>query len=176
MRLRNITYVAIAFLAFAVQTTFAQAPDANPLSTGLKGSYNTIKNNILKAAEKMPEEHFGFKPMPDMQSFGQRLGHIADASIRSCASVKGEQKTPPAGTKTAKAELIAALKETFTYCDSVMDSLTDADASKLASVGGRQSTKLQPLWGMVAHNNSIYGALAVYMRLKGIIPPSSEPR
>src|SRR5678816_2164373 len=85
MRLRYITYVAIAFLAFAVQTTYAQAPDANPLSTGLKGSYNTIKNNILKAAEKMPEEQYGFKPMPDMQSFGQRLGHIADASIRSCA-------------------------------------------------------------------------------------------
>jgi uncharacterized damage-inducible protein DinB len=176
MKLRNITYVAIAFLAFAAHTAYAQTPDANPLSAGLKGSYTTIKNNIIKAAEKMPEEHFGFKPMPDMQSFGQRLGHIADASIRSCASVKGEQKTPPAGTKTAKAELIAALKETFTYCDSVVDSLTDADASKLASVGGRQSTKLQPLWGMVSHNNSIYGALSVYMRLKGVIPPSSEPR
>ena len=175
MRLRTIAY-AIAFLAFAVSTASAQAPDANPLSSGLKGSYNTIKNNIIKSAEKMPEEHYGFKPMPEMQSFAQRMAHIADASIRSCAAIKGEQKTPPAGTKTAKADLIAALKETFTYCDSVVDSLTDADASKLATVGGRQSTKFQPLWGMVSHNNSIYGALSVYMRLKGVIPPSSEPR
>ena len=176
MKLRNITFGAIALLAFAVQATYAQAPDANPLSSGLKGAYTSIKNNILKSAEKMPEEHYGFKPMPDMQPFAQRMAHIADASIRSCASVKGEQKTPPGGTKTAKAEIIAALKETFTYCDSVIDSLTDADASKLTTIGRGQSTKLQPLWGMVSHNNSIYGALSVYMRMKGVIPPSSEPR
>lgn len=176
MKVRSLSFLVILFLVASVQVAYGQAPDANPLSTGLKSAYTTIKTNVIKAAEKMPEEHWGFKPSPEMQSFAQRMAHIADASIRSCASVKGEQKTPPAGTKTAKAEVVAALKETFAYCDTVVDPLTDADATKLITIGRNQSPKLQPLWGMVAHNNSIYGALAVYMRLKGVVPPSSEPR
>jgi uncharacterized damage-inducible protein DinB len=156
--------------------TAPTAPPANPLSAEVKGSYTGIKNNFVKAAEKMPEEHYGFKATAEVQTFGQRVAHIADANLRTCALLKGEQKSGNAASKTSKADLVAALKESFAYCDSIYDSLTDADATKLVTMGNRQRSKLAALWGIVAHDNEVYGAMGVYMRLKGIVPPSSEGR
>ena len=164
-------------LVLLTTCAYAQtAQTADPLSVGLKGGYTTIKNNLIKSAEKMPEEHYSFKPNADMQSFAQRLAHIADANLRTCASIGGEQKSVGAAAKTSKNDIVAALKESFAYCDTVFDSMKDADAAKMVNTGRAQAPKLQALWGMVVHDNTIYGSLAVYMRLKGIIPPSSETR
>ena len=151
-------------------------PPANPLSAEVKGSYTGIKNFVLKAADKMPEEHYGFKATAELQTFGQRLAHIADSNLRTCGAIKGEQKTGNAASKTSKADLVAALKESFAYCDGVYDAMTDAEAVKMVSMGNRQRSKIAMLWGIVSHDNEVYGAMGVYMRLKGIVPPSSEPR
>lgn len=152
------------------------AQSANPLSTEVKGAYTNIKGNLLKSAEKMPEDGYGFKATPEVQSFGQRVAHIADANIRTCSALKGEQKSVGAAAKTAKADLVAALKESFAYCDGVYDALTDAEAAKVVNTGRGQRSKLAALWGVVAHDNEVYGAMAVYLRLKGLVPPSSEGR
>lgn len=154
----------------------AAAPPANPLSTEVKGAYTRIKNNFVKAAEKMPEEHYGFKPTAEVETFGQRVAHIADANIGACARLKGEQKSINAKSKTSKADLVAAIKESFTYCDGVFDSMTDAEALKMVGTGNQQRSKLAGLWGVVVHSNEVYGAMGVYMRIKGIVPPSSEGR
>jgi hypothetical protein len=90
--------------------------------------------------------------------------------------VNGEQKAVDAGSKTTKADLVAALKESYAICDKAIDSLTDAKASEMVSMGQRQRSKLGMLAGMVSHSNEEYGYMAVYMRLKGIVPPSSEGR
>lgn len=147
----------------------------NPLSTELKQSYTGVKNNLIKMSEKMPDDAYSFKPAPEVETFGKRIAHIADANIGGCARVKGETKTVGAASKTSKADLVAALKESFAYCDGVIDSLTDADALQTVSVGrGGNRTKLSVLWGMVAHSNEMYGYMSVYMRVKGVVPPSSE--
>lgn len=164
----------LMLLAAAFLGSGLYAQTANPLSAELKGSYTTIKNNLIKSAEKMPEEHYGFKPSPEMQSFRERLAHIADSTARTCGAVKGEQKNIGAASKTTKAEMVAALNEAFTYCDSVIDSMTDAELTKMVTSSRGQRSRLATLSGMVTHNTSIYGALTVYMRLKGVIPPSSE--
>ncbi len=162
-------------MAAAVLGSGLYAQD-NPLSTEVKGSYSGVKNNLLKAADKMPDENYGFKPTPEVQSFAQRVAHIADANARTCGAIKGEQKNVGAASKTSKADLVAALKEAFTYCDAVFDSTTDADITKMITMGQRQRSKVGALWGLVSHSNEIYGTMGVYMRLKGIVPPSSEPR
>lgn len=154
----------------------AAAPPTNPLSTEVKTSYTGIKNNFVKAAEKMPEEHYGFKPTAEVQTFGQRVAHIADANMSACARLKGEQKSLGAASKTSKADLVAAIKESFTYCDGIFDSMTDAEALKMVTAGNRQRSKIASLWGVVVHSNEVYGAMGVYMRIKGIVPPSSEGR
>jgi uncharacterized damage-inducible protein DinB len=158
---------------FACSALYAQ----NPLSTEVKAAYTNVKNNLLKAAEKMPEENYSFKPTPEVQTFAVRVAHIADANARTCGLVKGEQKQLGAASKTSKEDLVAALKESFAFCDAVFDAMTDADATQTVSVGrGGQRSKLAVLWGVVTHSNEIYGTMGVYMRLKGIVPPSSEPR
>jgi uncharacterized damage-inducible protein DinB len=166
----SLTAIAVALASL----NYAQA--ANPLSTEVKTAYTGIKTNFTKAAEKMSEENYAFKPTPEVQSFGQRVAHIADANLRTCAAIKGEQKTVNAASKTSKAELVAALAESFSYCDGVYDAMTDAEAAKMITTPRGQRSKLSALWGVVSHSNEVYGAMGVYMRLKGVVPPSSEGR
>jgi len=155
---------------FAGSAVYAQAPAAE-----LKAFYASIKNNVTKAAEKMPEEDYSFKASPDIRTFGALIAHIADAQGRTCAAVGGGTAPPSAGAKTAKADLVAALKASFDVCDGVVNSLTDEEAAKTVSMGrGGQRTKLGALWGIMAHSDEEYGYLAVYMRLKNVVPPSSE--
>jgi uncharacterized damage-inducible protein DinB len=168
----NRYFSRIALAAFAASALYAQDALVGPV----KQSYNSVKNNLLKAADKMPDENYSFKPTPEVQTWGQRVAHMADSNIGTCARLKGEQKSVGAASKTSKADLVAALKESFAYCDTVFDAATDADAVQMVNAGRGQRSKISVLWGLVAHDNEVYGAMGVYMRLKGIVPPSSEPR
>src|SRR5262245_29497706 len=102
------------------------------MSAGAKRSYDIIKGYITRAAEKMPEEHYAFKPTPDVRSFGQLVGHVSDANYGFCSITAGEK--PPAGgfggpiekSTTSKADLQKALAESFAYCDKAHGGMTDA--------------------------------------------------
>ncbi|HEV1286920.1 MAG TPA: DinB family protein [Bryobacteraceae bacterium] len=153
------------------------AQTANPLSTELKGAYTRVKTNFIKAADKMPEEHYLFKPTPEMQSFGERVAHIAISSIGPCSTMSGSPKSIDGKALKSKADVVSALKDSFAACDAVIDNLTDADAVSMVTGGrGGPRSKLATLYGLVAHDNELYGYICVYMRLKGIVPPSSEGR
>jgi hypothetical protein len=151
------------------------AQPANPLSTELKAAYTRVSANFIKAAEKMPEDQYDFKPTPDMQSFKERVAHIAVSNMM-CSTLKGEPKTLDAKTLKSKADVVAALKDGFATCDAVINNLTDADAVTMVASGRGSRSKLAMGWGLVAHTNELYGYICVYMRLKGIVPPSSEGR
>src|SRR6266849_8248115 len=111
-------------LAAAATAFSLHAQGGNPLSTEVKQAYTNTKNKIIKAAEKMPDENYNFKATPDVRTFGGWIAHVADAQVRNCAAINGEQKTPGAASKTSKADLVAALKESFADCDKAYDSLT----------------------------------------------------
>ena len=152
-----------------------QAQTPNPLIAESKRAYTAIKTNLTKAADKMSDENYNFKASPDIRTFGALIAHIADSQMRTCAAVKGEQKQADAASKTAKADLVAALKASFDECDAAWDGITDANAGE-ALAGRGQRSKLGALIGNTIHDNEEYGYLAVYMRLKGVVPPSSEAR
>ncbi len=128
----------------------------NPLSAELKQQYNGAKRDITNA---------------------QIIGHTADIQLAVCAGAKGEQKRGNAEqTKTSKADLVAALKESFDYCDSVVDPLTDATAVQMVKMFGRDQSRLGTLYFDVIHNNEMYGQIVVYYRAKGMTPPSTADR
>jgi hypothetical protein len=154
---------------------WAQAP-APSAAASLKGAYGRLKTNFVKAAEKMPEENYAFKPVDALETFGQRVAHIADPQLATCTGLNGDRKTGTAKSKTAKADLVAAIKESFDACDKAFDALTDANAMELVAAGRGQQPRISVLYGIVVHANEVYGAMGVYMRLKGIVPPSSEGR
>ena len=148
----------------------------NPLSTDTKGSYTFIKTILTKSADEMPEADYSFKASPMERTYGQIVGHIADVQLALCGTAKGEQKKGDAGTKTTKADLVAALKASFDYCDGAYDSMTDADAATKVKMFGRDQTKLAVLNFNISHDNEMYGQMVVYLRIKGLVPPSSQGR
>jgi len=150
----------------------------DPLSTDAKMFWGNVKNNVVRAAEKMPEENYSFKPAPEVRTYGQILGHIADSQYMLCSAVLGE-KREPAGvekTKTSKAELVAALQDSVKYCDGAYDALTDAKAAEMVKMFGRERSRLGALNMNASHSWEHYGNLVTYLRIKGIVPPTSEPR
>jgi len=139
--------------------------------------YESVKRNLSAMVDKMPEEHFTFKPVPEMRSFGEAVAHVADAQARNCNLVSGVgSKTLGADKKRTKAELQSALRESFAICDGAFAGLTDAQANEMVKPGqsGFQISKLSLLVSMISHSNEQHGYMAVYLRLKGIVPPSTE--
>ena len=157
----------------------AQAPDMKSASGYLRAVQGNLKNNVVKAAEKMPEESYGFRPSHDVRTFGQLLGHIANAEFNFCAAVLGE-KNPNTGNiekeKSSKADIVAALNEAFGYCQKAYEYLGDDKIGETAKMGNSERSKFGVLAFNNAHTNEHYGNIVTYMRIRGLVPPSSEPR
>lgn len=169
----------VAFLSVILASgALAQSPDFKTLADGARSYQNQVKGVIQRSAEKMPDLNFGFKPTPDVRSFGDILGHVADAQYSFCSAAMGE-KNPALGiekSKHTKAELVSALQEAFAYCDKAYAALTDANASEVLKFGNSERTRANILAFNTMHDYEHYGNLVTYMRLKGIVPPSSEAR
>jgi len=153
-----------------------QAAPANPFSTFNKFAYARLKTILVSSAEKMPEENYNFKPTDAVRSYGQIVGHVADAQYMFCSVALGE-KNPGLKieqTKTTKADLVAALKDAVAYCDKAYDSMTDASGSQMVKLFDMDLPKLGALNINNMHDMEHYGNLVTYMRLKNIVPPTSE--
>lgn len=163
-------------LCLLATAAVASAQD-NPFSGNSKFLYAGTKNFLLRSAEKVPEANYGFKPTDAVRSFGQILGHVADSQYLFCSTALGESYTPrkTEQTKTTKADLIAALKDAFAYCDKAYDGMTDASGAQIVKLFNTEMPKLGVLTVNNLHNAEHYGNLVTYMRLKNIVPPTSEP-
>ncbi len=183
MRTVLIFVLATAALAVGQQTTTPNTPpqaaavtQKDPVSEFNKLAFTHIKGWVLSSAEKMPEENFNFKPVDTVRSFGQILGHVADANYMFCSNVSGapNPQLNIEKTKTSKAELIGALNEAFAYCSKAYDSMTDAAGTQPVKFHGRDMAKFNVLTANVMHMVEHYGNLVTYLRIKNIVPPSSE--
>lgn len=170
--------LVIALLALPLTGLAQQGAAGNPLSTEARAAWEGVRNNILRAAEKMSEENYAFKPVPEVRSFGQLIGHIADANYMICAAARGvaRPQVQVEKTMTTKAQLTAALKESAAFCDAGFADLTDAKAVEPVKLFGGQRARLTALNINTSHDNEHYGNIVTYMRIKGLVPPSSEPR
>jgi uncharacterized damage-inducible protein DinB len=170
--------VAVLFAAgvAAAQTPAPSAPQSTSLAEGLKRSWASAKRNVMESADKLPDGIYSFKPTPEVRSFGELLGHITDGNVAYCSYIKGE--APPnsdAEKITAKADLIKALNDSFAMCDAAINSMTDEKLLEKVKNAGRGETA-RGVWvsTAIAHVNEHYGNLVTYMRLKNIVPPSTE--
>jgi uncharacterized damage-inducible protein DinB len=170
-------WMAIPVALLGQEKSPAQAaPPANPITASEKGLYSFVSNAVVGAAQKMPEENYSFKPTPEVRSFGQLVGHVADASYMFCSQATGEAN-PAKGiekTKTSKADLVAALKDGVAYCNKAFDSMTDVKGSQMVKIFNVDISKLTLFSLNTAHTDEHYGNMVTYLRLKGIVPPTSE--
>ena len=162
-------------ITLAASAASAQAP-GNPFSAGLRTDYQTIRDFVIRAAEKMPDASYAFKPSPDVRSFGQQVAHVSDDQYNLCAPAKGETwkaaYTDIESRLSTKADLVPALKAAFAYCDGAYQALTDASGAELAT--GRSRTRFGMLNWNLWHTWEHYGNMVVYLRMNGLVPPSSE--
>jgi uncharacterized damage-inducible protein DinB len=168
-------------IALALVTTGGAAvtpAQTHDLSADVRNDYKTVRDYFIRAAEKMPESDYGFRPTPEVRTFAQQVAHVADDQYNLCAPAKGETRkaayTAIEGSLSKKADLLVALKKAFAYCDGAYDALTDASGAEPAS--GRPRNKFSMLNWNVWHTWEHYGNVVVYLRMKGLVPPSSEPR
>jgi uncharacterized damage-inducible protein DinB len=171
-----ITPVTILLLTLPLAGQTQPTAPTNPLTADAREAWGFVKTMVLRAAEKMPEENYAFKPVPEVRSFGQLIAHIVFAQNVVCAAAKGTAHPTVALDKATKAELIAALKESDASCDAAFEGLTDAQGAEMLQLWGQPSTRLAAFFRISLHGYEHYGNMVTYMRLKGLVPPSSEPR
>ena len=181
-----VTLLGIALVIPAPAQTGQQTSPKDPMATWLHNAFNTNRKNIEKSAEKVSEDLYGLRPGPqeEVRTFGQILGHLANFNYMWCSQAKGE-KNPGQGSDfeklASKAALLRALSDAFTYCDTAYAALTDASGLEVIAVTQENGRKAQvPRMSLLVlnygHNNDHYGNLVTYMRIKSIVPASSEPR
>ena len=167
--------VVAASLLFMPAVSFAQS--ANPMTANAKIQFGALSGFVVRSAEKVPEDLYSFRATPDVRSMAELFGHVADAMFSMCSAAAGT-KPPRTGiekTVTAKPELIAALKEGISHCNGVYDAMTDQKGStETVPFYFGPTPRLSVLYFVVTHTYEHYGNLVTYMRLKNIVPPSSE--
>jgi uncharacterized damage-inducible protein DinB len=151
---------------------------ANPISTSEAKVYTMLSGVLVAATEKMSEANYSFKPTADVRSLGQIVGHLADSQYYFCSQTSGESQAGSSveKTKTSKTELVAALKQAVAYCSKVYGAMTDAKGSEMTKMMNLDVAKLTVLSANTAHDYEHYGNMSTHMRLKGIVPPTSEKK
>ena len=172
--------LAVLFLALAVVPATPQSPPPTgqrvTLSSAMIRGYVALQRDLREAAELMPEADYLFKPTPETRPFGQLIAHVALSQFAACSFLQGSpspQAAEKEDTPRSKAVLIALLKESTTFCNPLVNTITDEGMVQLMKVGPNEVARGVQGVGLSVHGNEVYGTIAVYLRLKGIVPPTT---
>ena len=164
-------------IAVAIAATAQTMPDMkeNPISASGARQYAAIAANITKSIDKMPADKFSYRATEDTRTFGQFVGHIANANYAYCGVVTGG-KAPANFEKgeTTKEVLAAAWKGANEECTKAWATMTDKGLAETKTVGTNQSLVAYRMFGNISHTNEHYGNLVTLFRLNKMVPPSTE--
>jgi uncharacterized damage-inducible protein DinB len=183
----NRHFVVSSFIAAACvcQTPVllgAQASDSNPVSQSIRELWEGAKNNLIGSAKVMPDAKYGFRPVATVRTYGEILAHVAGANYVFCAAARGETSphAEDAFEKSARtpAQIVKAVQDSIAYCDVAYRAVTDRTAAEsiAAPFGGAKTTRAAALMGNTGHVQEHYGNLVTYLRINGLVPPSSAPQ
>jgi hypothetical protein len=176
MKLAHV--LALPALLLSASAALAQAPAPGPTGPAAEvlATYNRLKPNVIKAAEKMPEADYQYKPTPEIRTYARVVNHITEAQFHTCTTLNGgtfDKASVPSDTAT-KDVIVTALKASFAECDKAYGALTDATIAEILTVGPQKRSRIGFAWGNVSHDNEQYAELSTYLRLKSLVPPTSE--
>jgi hypothetical protein len=157
---------------------------ARPLASVIQKAFDVNANYLMMAARMMPESAYGFRPTPDVRTFGEQINHATAAQYSFCNQAGMppgvERRTPPSLRQvTAKADIVKALDDSVAYCDRVLAAASEAWLMEVAPrLGGTSSGLIEGIRAHAFMYNNVhdaedYGTITVYMRLQGMVPPSS---
>jgi uncharacterized damage-inducible protein DinB len=172
MKNRIRLFVLVAAALSVGTSLFAQAT----IHGDLLKDWASQKDMLVKIAGAMPEDKFGFKPTPAQRSFGEQVLHIAQVNTMLAGALGGKTPAPTINMKaTAKAEILKSLADSFDYVTKVIgefNNTTIQETVQAAFLG--PSTRARLITFLIGHTQDIYGQMAVYLRLNGIVPPASQ--
>lgn len=181
--MKNPILVGALTLAMAVPAGLAaQSHDdgghgaENTVITSMKALHDITTQNVMATAEMLDEELYAYQPTEEVRTTGQILAHIANAQFPFCAAAGGVDNPNTQNyeeTATTKAQIIEALQAGFAFCDEVYEGMTDEKGAMMAQFFGNEMARSAILAFNAAHNYEHYGNLVTYMRINGIVPPSS---
>ena len=170
---KMLTMLVMAGMAYGA------SGQTNPFSAQVKRDYEKVREMMIRSAEKMPEIEYEFRPTPEVRSFGQIVAHVADDQYNLCGPASGDIREGDGGriekTVHGKDALVLELRKAFAYCDAAYAAVTDATAMEKVTAYGASRTRYSLLDWNMWHTWEHYGNLVVYLRMKGLVPPSSEP-
>lgn len=171
-------YRSLLLLAFATPLLAQEQQGADPSRAAVaaaRASWMAAHSYIVRSAEQMSEADFAFKPVATVRSFAQIVAHVADDETGWCAQILGEplKQTQYEKTLTAKAQVVKAIRDAGTYCEKAY-AMTDAQAAGVTTIWGGQQPKIKGLIDNAAHDWEHYGNIVTYLRIKGMVPPSSQ--
>jgi uncharacterized damage-inducible protein DinB len=178
-RISGVVAACLVFLSTLAIVHGGQGPAPQgpvTLAGGLQRAWAAIKANLTQALDVMPEEHFTFQTTPANKTFGAQFGHVANFRYGLCSAASGVPN-PSQGKNleqtATKAEMVKALADSTVFCDEAFAKLTDQGALELVTQGRGQVARGAVLSNLIAHDNEEYGVITQYLRMKGIVPPST---
>lgn len=169
-----MNWTCILGLAVTLAGGFGIYGQENPFSAETRQQYETIKAILAGAADRMPAADYSFRPVTEVRSYAEIMMHIADVQFILCGLAKGEPKQGRTPADSSKATITAYLKSSFDYCDPVYSSMSDSAGVVKVKFLTQQLTKLGLLNYNIAHDNEMYGTAAAYLRMKRLVPPSTD--
>src|ERR1700743_1334902 len=158
-------------LVFVSSSAFAQFTQME-----LVKEFQRAKNYTKVYLDAMPEDGYGFKPTPEIRSFAQQMGHLADANYFFASTASG---TPsPFGKKSVeqsvpgtKAEMTKAVMDSYDYVISSLQALPVDKLNETVSLENQKLTRFQAYGKAFEHQTHHRGQCTFYLRLKGVVPP-----
>ena len=159
-------------------TVVAVAQAQNPVSNGIRAMAQRQTKNIVDAAEEMPADKYGYKPTPAQMTYGDVVAHLIKEGNNYLCSAASGIKQPDADKFTGadpKDKLVAGLKASFKFCETVLGQIQDAQlGDSIDFFGGRKVTKAMAGLITVADWADHYSQMAIYLRLNGLLPPTAK--
>src|SRR5215208_8533410 len=174
--------IVCAFILTTLAAGTASAQTSPPADSGyaatVRSRWNAVKRNVAASAQAMPDAGYSFKPTPEVRSFGELIGHLANEHYIFCSTLKGEKNSHEATDfekTTAKADLVKAINDSIAYCEAAYAAAKDEPKATAPIAPPRRDTPFSMMLMNVTHDSEHYGNIVTYLRMKGIVPPSSQP-
>jgi uncharacterized damage-inducible protein DinB len=159
------------------------APQAAPnFSEVLNRQIANLENELVPAADAMPEDKYNYQTTKDTMPFSRQVLHAAATNYYYCSVMLGEKPPVDLGKDgdgpefKSKAQAVQFMKDSFAYAKKAFATIDAQNAVTSIAAGQRQATRLGLAFNTIAHGNNHYGQIVQYLRVNGVVPPASRPK
>jgi uncharacterized damage-inducible protein DinB len=145
----------------------------------LKAQWESSRRQLVAVAEAVPQDKYNYRPTPEVRTFREIIVHVAGENL-SWMEIVGGVPQPGEHTRfehlTAREDVLQAVTEYFDYGTKVLAGMTDQEAMGTVIQRNRPTPRWVIVVQAIGHSKEHYGNMVTYLRLNGMVPPSSQPR